>query len=188
MKHRALATILVGALIIVASVRSQISLADQPGVDNVCTTCLIIRVGLAHVVRGPGADIADNRFAEIQLPGRGFRGFDADGETRAIDGKSPLDMGAPGRVVLKPGPPGHYDSCGEWLNHTELTGVVVLGFVHAGTACNYALGQTHKSMSLATSNDYGLTWRSLGQFITGTDSPTVGKNTGRLLESKWMIR
>ncbi|WP_116138103.1 hypothetical protein [Trinickia diaoshuihuensis] len=143
-----------------------------------CGACLHIRVGLAHMVRGPAADIADNRFTEIELPGGGFRGFDAHGQTTAIDGKTPLDMGGPGRIVLTPGAPGSYSACGQWLNHAERIGATVLGFVHTETACDYAAGQTHKSMALATSTDDGLTWRSLGQFITGTDLPTPGRNTG----------
>ncbi|HEV2677556.1 MAG TPA: hypothetical protein VGV37_23700 [Aliidongia sp.] len=147
-------------------------------IDRPCDTCLRIRVGLPHVVRGPAADMADNRFTEIQVPGGGFRGFDAHGDTRAIDGRRPSDMGGPERTVLRPGQPGTSDSCGQWLNHAELTGASVLGFIHDETACKYQVGQTHKSMSVATSADYGLTWNSLGQIITGTDAPAANRNTG----------
>jgi hypothetical protein len=143
-----------------------------------CDRCVSVRVGLPHIVRGPAADMADNRFIEIQLPGGGFRGFDAHGDTRAIDGRSPSDMGGPERTVLRAGAPGTYDSCGQWLNHAELAGNSVLGFIHDETACKYQVGQTHKSMSLAQSNDYGLTWSPLGQIITGGDAPTANKNTG----------
>ncbi|WP_092574707.1 hypothetical protein [Rhizobium lusitanum] len=87
-------------------------------------------------------------------------------------------MGGPERTVLRPGKPGTYDACGQWLNHAELIGTTVIGFIHDETACKYQLGQTHKSMSLAVSIDYGLTWNSLGQIITGTDDPTANKNTG----------
>jgi hypothetical protein len=143
-----------------------------------CIQCLRIRVGLPRVVRGPAADIADNHFTEIQLPGGGFRGFDAHAQTRAIDGRYPWDMGGPGRIVLGPGKPGSYDACGQWLNHAEVDGRQTLGFIHAETACNYAKGQTHMSMAFGTSDDYGLTWHEQGQVITGTDAPTPGKNTG----------
>ncbi len=143
-----------------------------------CDACVMIRVGLPHVVRGPAADMADNRFTEIQLPGGGFRGFDAHGDTRAIDGRQPSVMGGPERAVLRAGKPGTYDSCGQWLNHAELAGATVLGFIHDETLCKYQIGQTHKSMSLATSSDYGLTWNELGQIITGTDVPASNKNTG----------
>lgn len=149
-----------------------------PASSDVCVTCIRIRVGVPTIVRGPAADIADNHFNEIALPNGRFRGFDAHGETRAIDGARPSDMSGPARVVLRAGPQGSYDSCGRWLNHAERKGAVVLGFIHDETACNYAAGQTHKSMSLATSSDDGLTWRELGQIITGTDKPTLGKDTG----------
>jgi hypothetical protein len=122
--------------------------------------------------------MADNRFTELRLPNGSFRGFDAHGDTRAIDGRSPFDMGGPERTVLRPGKPGTYDSCGQWLNHVEPAGAAVLGFIHDETACQYQVGQTHKSMSLATSTDDGLTWNNLGQIITGTDVPTANKNTG----------
>jgi hypothetical protein len=35
-----------------------------------------------------------------------------------------------------------------------------------------------KSMSMAISHDYGLSWSDLGQIITGTDQPTPNRNTG----------
>ena len=143
-----------------------------------CNDCIRIRVGLPRVVRGPAADIADNRFSEIRLPDGRFRGFDAHGDTRAIDGNQSWDMGGPARIVLSPGKPGTYDSCGQWLQHVEPAGSATLGFVHNETACRYQAGQTHKSMSLATSGDYGLSWHDLGQVITGTDAPTSNKNTG----------
>ena len=143
-----------------------------------CIQCFRVRVGLPRVVRGPAADIADNRFSEIQLPNGGFRGFDAHGDTRVIDGRYPWDMGGPERTVLSPGKPGTYDSCGQWIQHVEPADSTILGFVHDETACRYQVGQTHKSMSLATSTDYGLTWKNLGQIITGTEVPTANKNTG----------
>jgi hypothetical protein len=87
-------------------------------------------------------------------------------------------MGGPVRTVLRQGEPNTYNSCGQWLNHIEPVGGTILGFIHNETACRYQLGQTHKSMSLATSSDYGLTWKSLGQIITGTDAPAVNKTTG----------
>jgi hypothetical protein len=152
--------------------------ATPPAKDQPCDACISIRVGLPHVVRGPKADMADNRFTEIQIAGGHFRGFDAHNDTRAIDGKNPLDMGGPEHTVLRPGRPGTFSSCGQWLNHAERAGAAVLGFIHDETACNYPVGQTHKSMSLATSTDDGLSWNGLGQIITGTDAPTANKNTG----------
>jgi hypothetical protein len=153
--------------------------AQTPAAKDVpCDECVSIRVGLPRVARGPAADIADNRFSEIRLPDGRFRGFDAHADTRAIDGDHPWDMGGAARTVLGPGAPGTYDSCGQWLNHAEPAGTAILGFVHNETACHYQSGQTHKSMSLAVSTDYGLTWKDYGQILTGTDAPTAGKNTG----------
>jgi len=71
----------------------------------VCHDCISIRVGIPYVGRGPAADIADNHFTEIPLPGGRFRGFDAHAETRAIDGIHPWDMSGLARVVLTPGKP-----------------------------------------------------------------------------------
>ena len=148
------------------------------GQSKSCLHCISVRVGVPKLVRGPAIDVADNRFTEIRLPDGRFRGFDAHGETKAIDGKTPFDMGGPARVVLKPGPSGSVSSCGQWLSHVEARGASLLGFIHDETACNYAAGQTHKSMAVATSTDFGLTWQNPGQIITGTDAPTRGKNTG----------
>src|SRR3984893_4056573 len=156
----------------------RLAVAPIDQITQFCKACLRIRVGLPRVVRGPAADIADNRFTEFQLPNGRFRGFDAHGETRAIDGDHPWDMGGGARVVLSRGKPGAYDSCGQWIQHVELAGKTLLGFVHDETACRYQAGQTHKSMSFAVSTDYGLTWKDQGQIITGTDSPTASKNTG----------
>jgi len=60
----------------------------------------------------------------------------------------------------------------------ELQGNTLLGWVHNETACNYAKGQTHASMTFARSSDYGLTWKIEGPIITGTDPPAAGKGTG----------
>jgi hypothetical protein len=154
------------------------SVDARPIASESCTACIRIRVGIPRVVRGPAADTVDNHFTEIALPNGRFRGFTAHGETRAIDGLHPWDMGGHARIVLQPGKPGTDDSCGQWLNHAERSGAIILGFIHDETACNYPAGQTHKSMALASSSDYGLTWHSLGQIIAGTDAPAPGKNTG----------
>jgi hypothetical protein len=147
--------------------------------SSFCIVCLKIRVGLPRIARGPAADIADNRFSEIQLPD----GASAASTRMAIlvPSTGPIHgiWAGPARTVLTPGRPGTYDSCGQWLNHAEPAGNTILGFVHNETACRYQIGQTHKSMSLAISTDYGLTWKDYGQILTGTDAPTAaGKNTG----------
>jgi hypothetical protein len=131
------------------------------------------------VARGPAPNIADAAFTEIELPNGKFRGFTAAGITWAIDGNHPYDMGGAGVAVLKPGPPGTPDSCGQWIVHVELEGKTLYGWNHNETACNYARGgQTHASMTMATSNDYGLTWKVEGPIISGTDPPADGKETG----------
>jgi hypothetical protein len=157
---------------------AQAAATPEAGRASPCLSCIQIRVGVPHVARGPAADTVDNHFTEIKLPNGQFRGFLAHSDTRAIDGRQPWDMGGPARVVLEKGPPGSYDACGQWLNHAEPVGNTILGIVHDETACNYQVGQTHKSMSAAVSSDHGLTWNSLGQIITGTDAPTARKNTG----------
>jgi hypothetical protein len=140
---------------------------------------LRIRVGTPLVARGPAPNIADNWFTEIGLPNGLFRGFTAAGTTFAIDGKHPYDMGGQAATVLKPGPAGSPDSCGQWIQHVELEGKTLYGWVHNETACNYAKGgQTHASMTMASSTDYGLTWKIEGPIVAGTDPPAVGKETG----------
>jgi hypothetical protein len=138
-----------------------------------------IRVGTPLVARGPAPNIADASFTGIRLPNGLFRGFTAAGITFAIDGKEPYDMGGMAATVLKPGPPGSPDSCGQWINHVELEGKTLYGWVHNETACDYAkYGQTHMMMTIATSADYGLTWKILGPIIRGTDPPVANKETG----------
>src|SRR3984893_13436826 len=136
-----------------------------------------VRVGVPYVARGPGA-IAGSWFTEFKLPDGRYRGFTALGSTLAIDGKDAYSMGGPAVTVLKPGPPGSPSSCGEWIQHVELAGKTLVGWVHNETACNYAKGQTHASMTIATSSDYGLSWKIEGPIISGTNPPAAGKGTG----------
>jgi len=140
-----------------------------------CIECLRIRVGPPTVVRGPAPDIED--FTEIRLPGGRFRGFVAGAKTYAIDGDSPWDMGGPARVVLDRGAPGSYDDSGQWIHHVEQHGSTILGCVHNESGDRP--GQGLQSMSLSISTDYGLTWKSYGQIITGKDAVlTPHKVTG----------
>ena len=138
-----------------------------------------VRVGTPLVARGPAPNIADAAFTEIQLPNGLYRGFTAAGVTFAIDGKHPYDMGGQAATVLKAGPAGTPDSCGQWINHVELEGKTLYGWVHNETACDYAKGgQTHMMLTIGTSNDYGLHWKILGPIIRGTDPPAAKKETG----------
>jgi hypothetical protein len=143
------------------------------------TATLRIRVGVPLVARGPAPNIADASFTAIQLPSGKFRGFTAAGTTWAIDGNHPYDMGGESVAVLKAGPPSSPDSCGQWIVHVELENKTLYGWDHNETACNYAkYGQTHASMVMARSSDYGHTWAIEGPIITGTDPPHDGKETG----------
>ena len=138
-----------------------------------------IRVGVPLVARGPAPNIADNWFTETPLPNGKFRGFTAAATTFAIDGNHPYDMGGAAATVLKPGPAGSPDSCGQWIQHVELQGKTLIGWVHNETACNYTRGgQTHARMTIATSADYGLHWTIEGPIITGIGPPADGKTTG----------
>jgi hypothetical protein len=138
-----------------------------------------LRVGVPLVARGPAPNIADAAFTEVGLPDGRFRGFTAAGTTFAIDGKHPYEMGGPAATVLKPGPAGGPSSCGQWIVHVELEGKTLYGWVHNETACDYAkYGQTHAMMTIASSTDYGLTWKILGPMIEGTDPPAAAKETG----------
>jgi hypothetical protein len=138
-----------------------------------------VRVGTPLVARGPAPNIADAAFTEVQLPNGIFRGFTAAGTTFAIDGKHPYDMGGKAATVLKAGPAGSPDACGQWIQHVELEGKTLYGWVHNETACDYAkFGQTHAMMTIAKSTDYGLTWKIEGSIIRGTDPPVANKETG----------
>lgn len=154
--------------------------AERPFNSTLIFESLRIRVGVPRVERGPSGRAADSTFTEIELPHGRFRGFTGVGESIAVDGDEPWDMSAPGVTVLKAGPVGTSDSCGQWLQHVEKVGNQFLGWVHNETACNYAIGQTHMSMVLATSNDNGLTWKTLGPIISPMpeDKPATGVMTG----------
>jgi hypothetical protein len=95
-----------------------------------------VRVGTPLVARGPAPNIADAAFTAIRLPNGLFRGFTAAGTTFAIDGKEPYDMGGKAATVLKPGSGGSPNSCGQWINHVELEGKTLYGWVHNETACD----------------------------------------------------
>jgi hypothetical protein len=140
---------------------------------------LRVRVGTPTVVRGPANNIADSQFTGVRLPNGIFRGFTALGSTLAIDGKEPWMMGGPAVTVLKVGPPHSASSCGQWLQHVELMeDQTLLGWVHQETACNYAKDQSHFSTVMATSKDYGLTWKMKGTFMASTEGPIPNQESG----------
>jgi hypothetical protein len=162
-----------------AASASAVSAAAPTSAAPLCIECIRIRVGLPQVARGPSPNVPDTKFTAIQLPSGQFRGFLSNQTSYAVDGATPWDMGGTAVPVLRPGAAGTYDSCGQWMNHVERSGNIMLGWVHDETACQYQNGgQTHKSMSLVTSTDDGLTWQAKGQIITGMDPPTTGKQSG----------
>lgn len=129
-----------------------------------------IRVGPPTVVRGPSATEMDSPYLQFTLANGNIRGFTANATSYAIDGTKTT-------TVLVPGKPRSYSECGEWLSgvYKQPNGILA-GFIHVETDCNYP--QTRKSMVYAESTDEGLTWTKLGQFISGSDIPQLGKMTG----------
>jgi len=133
-----------------------------------CLQCIEIRVEHPVVVRGPSPHEPDAPVSVIKLPTGGFRGFVAGGTTLAVDGATPMALGGPSQVVLKPGPAGSASDCGRWLM-TAMQGLGVLyGLIHNETRCDDPQG-SYKSMSIAQSEDYGLTWTMLGPVITSDE-------------------
>ncbi len=168
--------LLCASTIVGQSGNSQTPPLTQPANGASCHECLIIRVGLPRVVGGPAPSLYDNTFSEIKLPDGRFRGFTASATTYAMDGDHPWSMDGKLTPVLRPGAPGDFDSCGRWIQHAEVFGPVVLALVHNETGCRTNEGR--KSMSLATSRDYGLTWNSAGLILTAPDTATYGRVTG----------
>jgi hypothetical protein len=149
---------------------------------DICTTCIEIKLERPIVVRGPSQNEPDAPLSVIQLPSGTFRGFTANATTIAIDGKTPLDLGGPGKTVLEPGSKGSVSECGQWLTTLMPVGGKLFGMIHDERYCNYKLGETQKSMSIAVSHDDGLSWDVLGQIITGDEgngrgAPGIGDCT-----------
>ncbi len=145
---------------------------------DLCSTCIELKLEHPIVVRGPSQNEPDAPVSIIQLPNGAFRGFAANAETIAIDGKTPLDLGGASRVVLKPGPAGSPSECGQWLTTLMPVRDLLYGMIHDEQHCNYNAGETHKSMSIAISRDEGLTWKVLGQIITGDEGDVPNAPSG----------
>jgi hypothetical protein len=146
--------------------------------DALCIDCVSVRIGPPTVIRGPFPDELDATFSALKLPDGTFRGFSANGTTYAIDGPSLADLDGERRPVLDAGEQGSVSDCGLWLTSVTRLEDKVVGFVHQERSCNYDLGQTDKSMAIATSTDDGLTWTMLGTIITGRDAPKPATMTG----------
>lgn len=130
-----------------------------------CLQCITVRLEHPVVVRGPSDHEPDAPISVIKLPDGDFRGFIGGGTTLAVDGPTPVALSGPARAVLKPGPQGSQSDCGRWIT-TAMPGLGVLyGLVHNETRCNDPKG-FYQWMSIAQSQDYGLTWSILGPIIT----------------------
>jgi hypothetical protein len=159
----------IAAGVIVAVARQAAAADELPP----CVECVTVRLEHPVVVRGPSDREPDAPVSVIKLPDGGFRGFSPGGTTIAIDGANPVAaLQGPGRRVLTPGPPHSESECGRWLT-TVLRGLGALyGLVHTEQNCDAPAGD-YKSMAIARSNDYGLTWNVLGPIIATDQSGTV---------------
>ncbi len=157
------------------------AIAEAQSAPDPCAGCISIRVGRPLVVRGPSGpkgDEADVVLNVIKLPDGKFRAFTGNSIVYAIDGDKPWAIGGPARPVLGPGPKGSASECGNWMPSIIPDGPKLVALVHNEQACNYRDNQTHKSMSVGVSTDFGLSWNILGPIITGTDAPQKGKGSG----------
>jgi hypothetical protein len=145
---------------------------------ELCAACVAVRLEHPVVVRGPSRHEPDAPVSIIELPNGGFRAFAANATTVAIDGATPLGLGGRARVVLGPGPAGSPSECGRWLTSALPGPDALYGLIHNEQRCNYHDGETYKSMSIARSEDYGLTWNVLGAIIGGDDGALPGRQGG----------
>jgi hypothetical protein len=144
-----------------------------------CLQCIEVRLEHPVVVRGPSPHEPDAPISVIKLPDGSFRGFIAGGTTLAAEGATPLALGGQTQTVLGPGPAGGLSDCGRWIT-TLMQGLGVLyGLVHEETRCRDPHG-SYKSMAIARSGDYGLTWNVLGSIITSDEGrvPQSGHGEG----------
>lgn len=152
---------------------------------DLVTTGIRFWVERADAIRMPETYDADNYFNSYQLGTNSFRGFTANGChgssykpncTQAIDGTAVWDVTAtdPGSKYhenvlygqLNGVPEASWAMCGQWLNSTISTGGVLYGFSHGENPAQWDLaakvcgnsGTHHKTMTLFTSTDNGLTW------------------------------
>jgi hypothetical protein len=142
-----------------------------------CVECVALRLEHPIVVRGPSHDEPDAPVSVIKLPDGSFRGFSPGATTVAIDGPDPVAaLKGQGRTVLAPGPPNSGADCGRWIT-SILNGLgAFYGLIHNETRCGDPHG-SYKTMSIAKSADFGLTWNVLGTIIT-TDQPNAPHSEG----------
>lgn len=145
---------------------------------ELCVECIAVKLEHPVVVRGPSRYEPDAPVSIIELPDGTFRAFAANGTTVAIDGATPFALGGRSKVVLEPGPAGSPSECGRWLTTVMQGRGTLYGLIHNEQRCHYREGETYKSMSIARSEDLGLTWNVLGQVITADEGPASGQQGG----------
>lgn len=160
------------------------------------TTGIRFWVERADAIRMPETYDADNYFNSYELGTNSFRGFTANGChnysehgpncTQAIDGTAVWDVAAtdPSSSYhedvlygqLNGTPTTNWAKCGQWLNSTISQNSVLYGFSHGenpaiGVNGNCSPSSTHhKTMTLFTSRDQGLTWSTPVLIIDSTDT------------------
>jgi hypothetical protein len=164
------------AALAVAAVFGTRGAAAENGVPP-CLECVTVRLEHPIVLRGPSPSEPDAPASVIRLPDGSFRGFSPGGTTLAIDGANPIvALQGPGRAVLAPGPAGSGSDCGRWIT-SILNGLGSLyGLIHNETRCGDPHG-SYKTMSIAKTTDFGLTWNVLGPIIT-PDQPNAPHSEG----------
>jgi hypothetical protein len=178
-----------------------------PAQKDLSTSGIRFWVERADAIRMPETYDADNYFNSYQLGTNSFRGFTANGChgssykpncTQAIDGTAVWDATAtdPSSSYhedvlygqLNNNPLVSWAMCGQWLNSTISYNGVLYGFSHGENPSTTDLSAKkcsdssthHKTMTLFTSADSGLTWdhTSPTLIIDSTDN-----NTGTTGES-----
>lgn len=169
-------TIVCTVALAIAAVFGARAAAAENGVPP-CLECVTIRLEHPIVLRGPSRYEPDAPASVIRLPDGTFRGFSPGGTTLAIDGANPIAaLQGPGRTVLTPGPAGSGSDCGRWIT-SILNGLGSLyGLIHNETRCGDPHG-SYKTMSIAKTTDFGLTWSVLGPIIA-TDQPNAPHSEG----------
>jgi hypothetical protein len=168
-------TLAAGGFLAVLATIAAISAADA---DGLCAECISVKLEHPVVVRGPSRHEPDAPVSIIELPDGTFRAFAANATTVAIDGATPFALGGRSKVVLEPGPAGSPSECGRWLTTVLQSRGTLYGLIHNEQHCDYREGETYKSMSIARSEDLGLTWNVLGQIITADEGPASGRQGG----------
>jgi hypothetical protein len=162
----------------VAALLGIIAGAPSAKAGEICTGCISVKLEHPVVVWGPSRHEPDAPVSIIELPDGTFRAFAANGTTVAIDGATPFALGGRSKVVLEPGPAGSPSECGRWLTSVLQDGGALYGLIHNEQHCDYREGETYKSMAIARSEDFGLTWKVLGQIITAGEGPASGRQGG----------